>query len=153
MHTCYPDKSLKTKQIIGYLTHVQPSGIRNHKFYVFPVSGALHTRSFISPFVRLFGIILILCVLSFGLHHITLSGSTDTPKQNRIEKELSFRSITVNPNDTLWSIAKENYSEEYGSLKNYIKEIKRCNSLTTDHINAGSSLLVPIYVSVDSGNF
>ena len=40
--------------------------------------------------------------------------------------------------------------QEYGSLQNYIKEIKRCNSLTTDNINAGSSLLVPIYVPKES---
>lgn len=103
-------------------------------------------NKFIYSMVQLLGVVLVICILSFGLYYLTASGSVGAPQQNGT-KELSFKSICVNPNDTLWSIAKENYTEEYGSLNNYIKEIKRCNSLTTDKINAGSSLLVPIYVT------
>jgi hypothetical protein len=87
----------------------------------------------------------ILCILSFGTYHI-VSASHEVQAAN-VRQELSFKSISVTGKDTLWSIAKENYSKEYGSLNDYIKEIKRCNSLTSDRINAGSSIIVPIYVS------
>lgn len=117
----------------------------------------MHVRFFnkffdklIYSMIQLFGIILAICVFSFGLYHFAASNSATAQKDGT--RELSFKSVCVHPNDTLWSIARENYTEEYGSLNNYIKEIKRCNSLTTDHINAGSSLLVPIYIPKnDSG--
>ena len=60
---------------------------------------------------------------------------------------IGFKSVSVKEHDTLWSIAKENYSKEFqGSLNDYIREIKRCNSLSSSYINAGSSLVVPIYM-------
>lgn len=107
-------------------------------------------EKFFNIMVSLFGVILAICVFSFGLYHFTASSSVKA--QQNGTKELSFKSICVSPNDTLWSIARENYSEEYGSLNNYIKEIKRCNSLATDHINAGSSLFVPIYIPKNSSD-
>ncbi len=61
---------------------------------------------------------------------------------------LNFVSVSVQPKDTLWSIATKYYSEEYGSVNDYVKEIKRCNSLTNDYIRSGSFIIVPIYVSL-----
>lgn len=61
---------------------------------------------------------------------------------------LNFVSVSVQPKDTLWSIAKKYYTEEYGSVNDYVKEIKRCNSLTNDYIRSGSFIIVPIYVSL-----
>lgn len=61
--------------------------------------------------------------------------------------ELSFRSVYITGDDTLWSIARENYTQEQGSMEEYIAEIKRCNSLSSDRINAGSSLIIPVYLS------
>lgn len=60
--------------------------------------------------------------------------------------QLSYRSVSVNTNDTLWSIAKENYSEEWGTFSEYLEEIMRCNALDSDEITAGSSLVVPVYL-------
>lgn len=110
-----------------------------------------YLNKFTHSIARFLGVIFILSVLSLGLYHFAFSRSVDA--QQGITKELSFKSVCVTPADTLWSIARENYTEEYGSLQNYIKEIKRCNSLTTDNINAGSSLLVPIYVPKESSGY
>lgn len=97
---------------------------------------------------QLLGLILVICILSFGFYHI-ITNHTNQAQAANINQELSFKSVPVTGKDTLWSIAKENYSAEYGSLKDYIKEIKRCNSLTSDRINAGSSIIVPIYLPTD----
>lgn len=98
--------------------------------------------------ISLLSALIILCVIFLGLYHLTIVRPVEARTINT--RELSFKSVSITTSDTLWSIAKENYTEEYGSLKNYIKEIKRCNSLTSDRINAGSSLLVPIYVPANS---
>lgn len=93
------------------------------------------------------GIISIILVLSFGISH---DNAHPTAMQTGTGRELSFKSVPVTSKDTLWSIASENYSEEYGSLKDYIREIKRCNSLKSDNITAGSSLIVPVFITTDS---
>lgn len=110
----------------------------------------MHSRKSCSTnlsMTHILGMLLIVCILSFGVYHITNARPAEA--KSTVTRELSFKSISITSKDTLWSIAEENYTEEYGSIKNYIKEIKRCNSLTTDDIKAGSALMVPIYVSVD----
>lgn len=96
------------------------------------------------------GIISVILILSFGIYH---NNTRPTAMQANTAKELSFKSVPVTSKDTLWSIASENYSEEYGSLKDYIQEIKRCNSLQSDNIKAGSSLIVPVYITTDSSQY
>lgn len=96
---------------------------------------------------KTFCILLTISILFLGIYCIfsTKSASAEvTPMQNT---ELSFKSVYITGNDTLWSIAKENYTKEQGSMEEYINEIKRCNSLSSDRINAGSSIIVPVYLS------
>lgn len=102
--------------------------------------------------IQIVSTIFILSMLFCGEYHGTesSSGNIEAAKQNT---ELSFKSILVSEHDTLWSIAKENYPNDYyDSLDDYIKEIKRCNSLISDCIYAGSSLIVPVYITKPSGH-
>jgi LysM repeat protein len=62
-------------------------------------------------------------------------------------REKRVVSVMVEPKDTIWTIADTYYTEECGSLRDYIDEIKRCNSLDSDTIYAGYSLIVPVWVS------
>jgi LysM repeat protein len=62
-------------------------------------------------------------------------------------REKKVVSVMVEPEDTIWEIADEYYTAECGSLSDYVQEIKRCNSLDSDTIYAGYSLLVPVWVS------
>lgn len=61
------------------------------------------------------------------------------------ESSICYLSVPISNQDTLWSIAEEYYTEEFGSVKNYIKEIKECNSLSSDAIYAGNHIIVPVY--------
>ncbi len=54
-------------------------------------------------------------------------------------------SIEIQPGDTLWSIATEYFSDDFGSVQSYISEIKRMNEITSDTLYAGAFLVVPYY--------
>ena len=59
-----------------------------------------------------------------------------------------FKSVEVAKGDTLWSIAKDNIDYEYyKNTYDYVNEVKRMNSLTSDRIVAGSYIIVPYYSS------
>jgi cell division protein YceG involved in septum cleavage len=57
-----------------------------------------------------------------------------------------YKSIEIEKGDTLWSIAND-YSDlgHYESTSEYIKEVRKINSLTSDNIIAGSYIIVPYY--------
>ncbi|MBQ9277271.1 MAG: LysM peptidoglycan-binding domain-containing protein [Lachnospiraceae bacterium] len=58
-----------------------------------------------------------------------------------------FKCITIEADDTLWSIAEENMSEEYSSINDYIDEVKSINALVGDKIYSGATLVVPYYAA------
>ena len=62
-------------------------------------------------------------------------------------REKRVVSVMVEEDDSIWSIAKQYYTEECGSMKDYIAEIKKCNSISSDTIYAGYPLLVPVWAS------
>ncbi len=71
-------------------------------------------------------------------------------KQRTVSKadnsNITYMSVYIETDDTLWSIAYKYYSEEFGSIEDYIKEIKKCNSLKSDAIYAGRHIIVPVYI-------
>lgn len=56
-----------------------------------------------------------------------------------------YTSIAVSSGDTLWSIASEYKGIYYASEADYIKEVKRINSLKNETIYAGQHLVIPYY--------
>ncbi|MBP3593418.1 MAG: LysM peptidoglycan-binding domain-containing protein [Lachnospiraceae bacterium] len=58
----------------------------------------------------------------------------------------TITSVKIEEGDSLWSIAKEHYTDEFSSLTNYIAEIKRMNGLSSDMLYADSYILVPQYI-------
>ena len=56
-----------------------------------------------------------------------------------------YKSIEITDGDTLWSIAKENMSEEYDSVYAYIEEVMEMNNLESDQIHSGQYLTVAYY--------
>ena len=90
---------------------------------------------------------ILLCINVFSLMNV-VTASTD--KSKAVDTNLSYISVPISSNDTLWSIAEEYYTDDCGSITNYINEIKRCNALTSDEIYAGNNIIIPLYIRSDS---
>jgi len=64
-------------------------------------------------------------------------------------RERHIISVQIEEGDSLWSLAEEYYTSDYKSIRNYVKEIKRTNGLSSDTIHAGCYLTIPCYVEVE----
>ena len=82
-----------------------------------------------------------LCGISFG----SILSKAETTDAKAAETFKYYKSITVQPGDSLWSIASENMSEEYSSVQSYIDEVCFINSLQDTCIHAGKNLTIPYY--------
>lgn len=57
-----------------------------------------------------------------------------------------YTSVTVQPGESLWSIAEEHYILGYDNPSDYIEEVIHINHLTDeDNITSGSTLVIPYY--------
>lgn len=76
-----------------------------------------------------------------------LLGSRRTVKSEQPSADNKYyTSIEIKKGDSLWSIANSYMSEEYGSITEYINELKNINSLETDLINESGYLTVAYYL-------
>lgn len=93
---------------------------------------------------RILFVFVILGIVMFaGVHlkHTIGSHAEAAIDQDRI----SYISVPITAADTLSTIANEYYCAEFGSMKDYVKEIRQYNSLKSDSIYAGNHLIVPVY--------
>ena len=64
--------------------------------------------------------------------------------------DIQYKVVEIKAGDSLWSIPKENMSDElnhsgFTDIYQYIHEIKKCNNMKSNQINAGCYLMVPYY--------
>lgn len=71
---------------------------------------------------------------------VVLSGTAQAKEDSGLNKY--YKTIDIQSGDTLWSIALVN-SEGYGSINDYIIEVKELNSIGDGNITAGMKLLIP----------
>lgn len=87
----------------------------------------------------------VLFVLLFVLISTVLFGSI---KAQAASAEVSYKyytSIQVQKGDTLWGIANNYMTEEYGSVNDYIEEICSINHISDSDIHSGQYLTIPYY--------
>ena len=92
-------------------------------------------------------LILMMTVCLIVTGSVSVSGFRTNAKDDSTEVSYKYyKSITVNNHDTLWSIAEEYMdAEHYDSVNDYIAEVRRMNSLTSDTIHYGEYLIIPYY--------
>lgn len=64
---------------------------------------------------------------------------------NRTEDPVDFKyykSITIESGDSLWSIAENYMTDDYGSITEYIEFLKEVNQIHGDRIQEGQSLII-----------
>lgn len=82
-------------------------------------------------------IILISCI-SFGAFLVSAHEKTDA--ESAVYKY--YKSIEIQPGDTLWTIAEDTITEEYDSVAEYVQVLKDMNRLGSDDIQAGQNLII-----------
>ena len=120
-----------TKNITSKI-HIKPS--REHNIGLLRLKTAL-----LALVICLSVILLIIYIISVNSNRTAYSIDTGN---------ISYISVPITTNDTLWSIADKYYADEFGTIKDYVKEIKRCNSLKSDNIYAGRYIVVPVIYNV-----
>ena len=88
-------------------------------------------------------IAIIICILIAIISLILLFNVTSSAK-NTYTAETYYSNVYVNSGDTLWDIATENYSVEYGDFDDFLDEIRTLNHLSNDKIHSGEYIVVPI---------
>ncbi len=70
-------------------------------------------------------------------------------KAQESANDIQYKVVEIKNGDSLWSIAKENMDNTNDSgfinIYQYIHEIKRCNNMKSNQVNAGCYLMVPYY--------
>lgn len=92
-------------------------------------------------------LILVLLLLVFSM--IMLSSfifKDNHVKAAEFEFETSYKSIVIYYGDTLWDIAKDHYDPDYYSLEEYVDKIIAINNMSSTHIQAGHTIMVPIVI-------
>lgn len=87
---------------------------------------------------------LFICLLLCSFMIILTAGQTIVTANQESYKY--YTNITVNSDDTLWTIAEEYYSKEFKDMHKYIKEVCEINDIGYD-IYPGQVIIVPYYSS------
>lgn len=92
------------------------------------------------------GVVLIISLLSVCFF---LYFGDRVVKAQESANDIQYKVVEIKDGDSLWSIAKENMDNTNDSgfinIYQYIHEIKRCNNMKSNQVNAGCYLMVPYY--------
>ena len=72
---------------------------------------------------------------------ITLDAEGNMEKRNKI-----YTTVEIEAGDSLWTVAREYYSNEYSDYNELIEEIKDINNMIDDNVKRGCYIIVPQYV-------
>ncbi len=95
--------------------------------------------------IRAVKIVLVLAIL-ISAFIIILSNNNQIQAEEDSHAIKQYRSIEVEPGDTLWGFASEYADGHYSSLQEYIDELMFINNLSSDQIIAGSRIIITYYV-------
>ena len=83
----------------------------------------------------------LMCVCAFTVVITGFASKASKPA----ESHKYYKEIKVASGDTLWDIAVENMTEEYRTVQEYIREVRKLNELYGDSIYYGQRLMIPYY--------
>ena len=89
--------------------------------------------------------ILAVILFLFVLFAVFLLPERTAAAKNEPTGTYCILSVEIEEGASLWSIAEDYYSDDFGSIQSYISEIKRMNGISSDVLYEGAYLLVPCY--------
>lgn len=81
------------------------------------------------------------CIILFSNKKITNADESG----NAANLTKYYKTITIEPGDTLWNIAQQYKSGDYRSTKDYVDELLSMNGLHSDEITSGQKLVVAYF--------
>ncbi len=97
-------------------------------------------------FRRIFTGIILMMVICVTFGAFLVSAHEKTSAGDAVYKY--YKSIEIQPGDTLWGIAEDTMTDEYDSVVEYVQVLKDMNNLDSDNIEAGQDLIIAYNDSV-----
>ena len=92
-------------------------------------------------FITVMVIAAAVCIILFSNRSVTNADESG----NAVVLTKYYKTITIEPGDTLWSIAKEYKSGAYKTTQDYVDELISMNHLHSDAITSGQKLIVAYF--------
>lgn len=103
------------------------------------IQHTLESRPVLKRMILLVGVLIVILLCTFALSTITTAKHTQAAQRGT---RTTYKSICISGGDSLWSIA-----QEYRGIENtadFVEELKDLNNLSSDRIQTGSYILVPV---------
>ena len=103
------------------------------------IQHTLESRPVLKRMILLVGVLIVILLCTFALSTVATVKHTQAAQRNT---QTTYVSIRISGGDSLWSIA-----QEYGGIENtadFVEDLKVLNNLSTDRIQTGSYILVPV---------
>ncbi|MGN0344244.1 MAG: LysM peptidoglycan-binding domain-containing protein [Lachnospiraceae bacterium] len=103
------------------------------------IQHTLESRPVIKRMILLVGTLIVILLCTFALSTIATAKHTQAAQRGT---QTTYVSIRIAGGDSLWSIAQEYRGIE--ETADFVEELKILNNLSSDRIQAGSYILVPV---------
>lgn len=90
-------------------------------------------------------LMLLATVLFITIGSVVFGSSFSDAHESKEEQTIVYKSIRIQPGDTLWNIAQQYKTNDYKSTQDYVEELKRLNALESDQIQESKYLTVACY--------
>ena len=103
------------------------------------IQHTLESRPVLKRMILLVGALIVILLCTFALSTIATAKHTQAAQRSI---QTTYESIRISGGDSLWSIA-----QEYRGIENtadFVEELKVLNNLSSDRIQTGSYILVPV---------
>ena len=103
------------------------------------IQHTLESRPVLKRMILLVGALIVILLCTFALSTVATAKHTQGAQRGT---QTAYESIRISGGDSLWSIARE-----YRGLENtadFVEELKVLNNLSSDRIQTGSYILVPV---------
>lgn len=94
--------------------------------------------------VRFFTALVVISVIVFVILFANKNQAQAVEGADSVPLKKYYKTITIQPGDTLWSIAGE-YKMASSTTKEYVEELMIMNDLPNDDITSGMKLLITYY--------
>lgn len=90
--------------------------------------------------IHVMSFLIILVIFGISICHNTVNSASKESPQAKC-----YKSIQIQTGDSLWSIAKQYYTDDWDNINIFIEEIKMFNGISNDNIHIGNYLAIPYY--------